>query len=196
MSTKKYQKYQGFTLIELLVVIAIIGILAGITLTAISTARANARNVVRKADLHSYELAQEMYYSTNLRYTEVSDITDGIGEACHVDYCTALSVTSGIHNYDESIFDPDWTSPPPNQVNPLQDILSAFPLDPLNGAYRCLTTGDRICIYAYAVNVKDYQKFALYTHLENGNRYLVCSKGYKIETTDLSPGPIRSCLGL
>jgi len=51
------KKSNGFTLIELLVVIAIIGILSGIVLTAFGQVRAKARDVVRKSDLHQYELA-------------------------------------------------------------------------------------------------------------------------------------------
>jgi prepilin-type N-terminal cleavage/methylation domain-containing protein len=191
------RKHRGFTLIELLVVIAIIGILSGIVLTSISAARAKARNVIRKSDLHQYELAQEMYYTSNFRYTDVSQIMDGAGEICYafsgdpdpdLDYCVAASFTMGGYSFDDSIFDPDWA-----EANLLLNILSAFPIDPLNGQSKCYLAGNKICGYAYAVNIHDYQKFALYAQLENGRRYLICSKGYKIET-DMTGGPVEECL--
>jgi len=55
---------KGFTLIELLVVIAIIGLLASIVLVSLNSARVKARDVRRKADLHSLELAIWLYYDS------------------------------------------------------------------------------------------------------------------------------------
>ncbi len=52
----------GFTLIELLVVIAIIGVLASMVLVSLNSAKAKARDAKRMNDLHSIQLALEMYY--------------------------------------------------------------------------------------------------------------------------------------
>jgi prepilin-type N-terminal cleavage/methylation domain-containing protein len=53
---------KGFTLIELLVVIAIIGMLAGIVLVSMGTARAKARDAKRQSDIRQISLAMEMCY--------------------------------------------------------------------------------------------------------------------------------------
>lgn len=59
MSTQR--KRYGFTLIELLVVIAIIGVLAGILLPALSTARERARRTTCMNNLRQFAMAYEMY---------------------------------------------------------------------------------------------------------------------------------------
>jgi prepilin-type N-terminal cleavage/methylation domain-containing protein len=59
---------KGFTLIELLVVIAIIGILAGIVLASLSTARSGASDAKTKEQLSSLRTAMEIYYSQNGNY--------------------------------------------------------------------------------------------------------------------------------
>lgn len=65
-NVKKTSK--GFTLIELLVVIAIIGILSSVVLASLNTARAKARDVVRKSDLKQLQTALELYYNSNGSY--------------------------------------------------------------------------------------------------------------------------------
>ncbi|MFA6271877.1 MAG: type II secretion system protein [Patescibacteria group bacterium] len=69
----------GFTLIELLVVIAIIGLLATIAVVALNSARTDARNVKRKADLSQIANALEIYYDRYGRYPDNSTAT-GYGE--------------------------------------------------------------------------------------------------------------------
>jgi prepilin-type N-terminal cleavage/methylation domain-containing protein len=53
---------KGFTLIELLVVIAIIGMLAGIVLVSMGTARSRARDARRMSDMRQIVSAQELCY--------------------------------------------------------------------------------------------------------------------------------------
>lgn len=58
---KKFKS--GFTLIELLVVIAIIGLLSTLSILALNTARARARDAKRVADVKQMQTAMEMYYN-------------------------------------------------------------------------------------------------------------------------------------
>ncbi|MBI2004932.1 prepilin-type N-terminal cleavage/methylation domain-containing protein [Patescibacteria group bacterium] len=59
---------KGFTLIELLVVIAIIGILAGIIIPNLATARQSARDARRISDIKNIQLTLALYYNDNLHY--------------------------------------------------------------------------------------------------------------------------------
>lgn len=54
-------KKKGFTIIELLVVVAIIGVLSGVVLGNLSTARAKTRNVNRVSDIDQINKALELY---------------------------------------------------------------------------------------------------------------------------------------
>jgi len=58
----------GFTLIELLVVIAIIGLLSTLSVIALNTARARARDAKRVADVKEIQIALEMYYNDQGAY--------------------------------------------------------------------------------------------------------------------------------
>ncbi len=55
----------GFTLIELLVVIAIIGILSGVVLASLNSARQKGRDVKRVADVTNLRPAFELYFDDN-----------------------------------------------------------------------------------------------------------------------------------
>ena len=67
---------KGFTLIELLVVIAIIGILSGIVLASLNTARTKGNDAKIQGQLSSMRAAMETYYATAGNYG-TSSATDG-----------------------------------------------------------------------------------------------------------------------
>ena len=59
---------KGFTLIELLVVVAIIGLLSTLSIVALNTARAKARDARRVSDIKQIQTALEVYLSENGAY--------------------------------------------------------------------------------------------------------------------------------
>ncbi|MCD4694491.1 prepilin-type N-terminal cleavage/methylation domain-containing protein [bacterium] len=76
---KELKNSKGFTLIELLVVIAIIGLLATMSVVALSSAREKARDSRRLSDVKQIQTALEMYYSSVGEYPATLD-TNGGGE--------------------------------------------------------------------------------------------------------------------
>ncbi len=61
-------KKKGFTLIELLVVVAIIGLLSTLSIVALNSARAKARDARRVSDVKQIQTALELYYNENGTY--------------------------------------------------------------------------------------------------------------------------------
>jgi len=88
MSNQKIMKTnnQGFTLIELLVVIAIIGLLATMSVIALSGAREKARDSRRLSDIKQMQTALEMYYSASSSYpTSISGTIEADGNVYMAD---------------------------------------------------------------------------------------------------------------
>lgn len=73
LKTKK-----GFTIIELLVVITIIGIVSGIIVASINSAKAKGRDAKRIADISVIQLALERYYDdpANKKYPSSLSVFD------------------------------------------------------------------------------------------------------------------------
>lgn len=62
---------KGFTLIELMVVIAIIGILSGIVMTSLGTAKNKSKNAAIQSGLGSLRAQAEIYFSDNGTYAGI-----------------------------------------------------------------------------------------------------------------------------
>ena len=75
-----YTKKQngGFTLIELLVVVSIIGVLSSIVMTNLNSARAKARDAVRKIDLKQLQTALILYQDSYGVYPSTSGAYWGV----------------------------------------------------------------------------------------------------------------------
>jgi len=68
---------RAFTLVELLVVIAIIGLLATLSVIALNSARAKARDTKRVADIRQISTALEMFYNDAGRYPKDGEWASG-----------------------------------------------------------------------------------------------------------------------
>ncbi|HVV15097.1 MAG TPA: prepilin-type N-terminal cleavage/methylation domain-containing protein [Candidatus Paceibacterota bacterium] len=94
---------KGFTLIELLVVIAIIGILAGIVLASLGSARSGASDAKIKEQLSGFKTAMEAYYAKNGNYGPGGTAANGCAAAPSVapynDATVGLLGLSDTDNY-------------------------------------------------------------------------------------------------
>ena len=100
---------KGFTLVELLVVIAIIGILAGIIMASLSTARAKGRDAKRVSDIKQIQLALELYYDACGNYPyQIYTV------ATNINFCNGVSISTGLvgGGYIPNVpYDPNATVP-------------------------------------------------------------------------------------
>ncbi len=76
-----YKEKKAFTLIELLVVIAIIGLLSTLSIIALNSARAKARDAKRISDVKQMQVALEMYYNDMADYPDDASIAPGLAIA-------------------------------------------------------------------------------------------------------------------
>ncbi|OHA15307.1 MAG: hypothetical protein A3H57_01590 [Candidatus Taylorbacteria bacterium RIFCSPLOWO2_02_FULL_43_11] len=68
LGVRRFNNKKGFTLVELLIVIAIIGILSGVVLASMGSARAKARDGRRISDIKQIQLALATYQDANGSY--------------------------------------------------------------------------------------------------------------------------------
>lgn len=61
---------QGFTIVELLIVLAIIGLISTLAVVALGSARADARDTQRLADMQGLQFGLEQYFNVNNAYPE------------------------------------------------------------------------------------------------------------------------------
>lgn len=73
---------RGFTLIELLVVIAIIGLLSGVILAPIQSARKKARDAQRVSQLTNLRTALLLYFDDNGQYPIATPTVNGWRSQC------------------------------------------------------------------------------------------------------------------
>ena len=144
-----YMKVRGFTLIELLVVLAIIGLLSSIVFTSLNTARAKARDALRKSQTSEFKTALELYYSRNGNYP--------CGNAgCSIAVVPFnTSYNFGINPANALILDGDISSVPSDPLWPDGTIPQSCNASGPSGYCYCSTGADS---YVLTVNTEDDSK--------------------------------------
>ena len=94
---------RGFTLIELLVVIAIIGILSGVILASLSSARAKGRDAARQAAIHNIQNALELYFTVNGQYPPAGGATAPNGAWSTSNDASWTTLQTALHPYISSL---------------------------------------------------------------------------------------------
>ncbi len=94
----QYSDRRGFTLIELLVVVAIIGMLAGVVLASLNSARAKGRDARRISDIKSIQTALELAYDASSP-DEYPDATSTLAPT-HIPVVPVDPETNAVYAYD------------------------------------------------------------------------------------------------
>lgn len=96
---------KGFTLVEILVVVSIIGVLTGVIIGGITSARVKARDARRVSDVKQISRAIENYFSSCYSYpSALSDLTTSSSCASYIPVLTSLphdpqTSTNGDYRY-------------------------------------------------------------------------------------------------
>jgi prepilin-type N-terminal cleavage/methylation domain-containing protein len=135
---------RAFTLVELLVVISIIGLLSTIAVVSLGSARMNARNTQRKANLVQISKALDLYYADNSSYPSTGGLNQWRG-AC-------------------SAFGPYPDSGAGAWIPNFQNYMAQLPHDPMTNKAVNLTAGCQasggLSCYIYTSDGIDYKIIA------------------------------------
>lgn len=151
---------KGFTLIELLVVIAIIGILSGIVLASLNSARTKGNDAAIKANLSGIRAQAELLYSDNNCYGDAASCNPA---------AVALAACPTAVTTNNSIFDN------PNVINAIAAAVKSS-----DGSAASAQCSETINGGAWAISVKLKSDTAKY--------WCVDSTGYSGERTGAHSG--------
>jgi len=142
MTSRRRRHRRGFTLIELLVVISIIGILVGLLLPAINSAREAGRRAQCQSNMHNLSLA-------TLGYVNNANVFPPAGEFCE-DATTLAQLTSG------------------NPPDPTQSVILTY-LPGASGTLRGIPMYSWVLpILPYMDNQELFNQWTMFTTLQSG----------------------------
>lgn len=98
--SRVYPRFRGFTLVELLVVIAIIGILVGLLLPAVQSARAAARRLQCQNNLKQIGLAVHNYHDTHRQFPWANANSTLSGGSLFVSILPFMEQSNSFRLYD------------------------------------------------------------------------------------------------
>ncbi len=147
----KSESNRGFTLIEMLVVLAIMGILSGIIITNLSSAKSKARDSRRVSDISHLQLALQMYLDRCGKYPPNVTTEAGGGGVGMDNRAVGQGGTSTTCNREKST----------GGYYSMSDFIATIPSQP--------STINGMTVYAYIIDpIKPYS-YVLFTPLESAN---------------------------
>jgi len=140
--TQRKKAASGFTLIELLVVVSIIGLLSSFAVVSLNSARAKARDALRKGDMAQIRTAMNLYYDDNTAYPACGTYNAGVPDFGATNACYSGALTTAL-------------------TGGTRPYLASQPADPRNLSNDPAISA--VYIYSYVSNGSEY---ALTYHLE------------------------------
>jgi prepilin-type N-terminal cleavage/methylation domain-containing protein len=146
---------RAFTLVELLVVIAIIGVLMGLLLPAIQSAREAARRTHCLNNLHQIGLALQNYHSANRMIPTAGDFTVGMPFTAYSVQARLLPFIDGSTIYSKV----DLTAPIASQPDVAQQRIETYICPDETQDQSNVNTGVTYYITDYGVNIGTWLVF-------------------------------------